>query len=205
MVVRTSKPSERILLRELARTDWPHIERLFGSRGACGGCWCMHWRVPRGGKSWEAAKGEPNRLAFRKLVQAGQVHGILAFSRDLPVGWCSFGQRSAFPRVDRIKAYRTDETLSVADKSALWSINCFYLAKEYRGQGLSRRLAEAALQAIRKRRGRFVEAYPVTLTRDGKRLPPAFSFTGPESLFRQLGFVEIQRLATSRPLYQMEL
>jgi hypothetical protein len=47
--------------------DWSIVETLFGPRGACGGCWCMR-RVPMGGRTWEAAKGEPNRKAFRKLV-----------------------------------------------------------------------------------------------------------------------------------------
>jgi hypothetical protein len=51
-------------VRELASSDWPVIEGLFGSKGACGGCWCMWWRVPQGGQWWEAAKGEPNRRAF---------------------------------------------------------------------------------------------------------------------------------------------
>jgi hypothetical protein len=25
---------------------WHDLEQLFGTRGACGGCWCMWWRVP---------------------------------------------------------------------------------------------------------------------------------------------------------------
>ena len=26
---------------------WPAFEALFGAAGACMGCWCTHWRVPR--------------------------------------------------------------------------------------------------------------------------------------------------------------
>jgi hypothetical protein len=61
----------------------------------------------------------------------------------------------------------------------------------------------SAIKAIAEHGGRIVEAYPVTLTKDGKRLPAAFSFTGPEALYQQLGFREIQRLAASRPLYRL--
>ncbi len=36
---------------------WPALERLFGAHGACGGCWCMWWRVERGGKTWKDIQG----------------------------------------------------------------------------------------------------------------------------------------------------
>ena len=54
-------------MRDLTPRDWPTIERLFGPRGACGGCWCMVWRVS-GGKAWLENKGEKNRRAFKRLV-----------------------------------------------------------------------------------------------------------------------------------------
>ena len=31
----------RIVCRELTPALWPDLERLFGPRGAVGGCWCM--------------------------------------------------------------------------------------------------------------------------------------------------------------------
>ena len=27
---------------------WPALEQLFGEHGACGGCWCMFWRIEKG-------------------------------------------------------------------------------------------------------------------------------------------------------------
>lgn len=194
-----SEKSKKIKLRQLRPDDWHHLETLFSSKGACGGCWCMHWRLPQGGKLWEASKGEPNRVAFRKLVKSGKAQGILAFDGTVPVGWCSFGRRAEFPRTERIKAYR------VSDGDIPWSINCFFLARGYRGQGLCHQLAQAAVAAIRHQKGKTVEAYPVTLTRSGSKLPAAFSFTGPEKVFQDLGFSERQRLSPSRPLYRLEL
>jgi GNAT superfamily N-acetyltransferase len=185
--------------RELKKTDWQNVESLFGSRGACGGCWCQHWRVPKGGKAWEAVQGEPNRKALKRQVRSGKAEGILAFDGAKPVGWCSFGRRTDFPRTEGMKAYRRD------DIDEVWSINCFFIAKGYQGRGLCRQLAEAAIKAIKKRRGKTVEAYPVTLTKDGNKLPPAFSYQGPEKIFRRLGFKEIQRLSQSRPLYRLQL
>jgi ribosomal protein S18 acetylase RimI-like enzyme len=191
-------PKTSWTLRELRKDDWPNVRVLFGKNGACGGCWCMHWRLPKGGKAWEAAKGEPNRRALKSLLAEGKVRGILAFDGSIPVGWCSFGRRVDFPRTETVKAYRRDDIENV------WSINCFYVKKEYRRRGLVFLLAEAAVRAIRKCKGRVIEAYPVTLTQDGRKLPPAFSYTGPEIVFQRLGFREVQRLAPTRPLYRLE-
>jgi hypothetical protein len=35
----------RIETRELAPGLWADLEALFGGNGACGGCWCMYWRL----------------------------------------------------------------------------------------------------------------------------------------------------------------
>lgn len=188
----------KLKLRELTRHDWPIIEELFGEKGACGGCWCMHWRLPRGGKLWEESKGEPNRKAFEKLLTAGKVQGILAFDGPKPVAWSSFGLRSGFPRTERMKAYQRD------DLEQVWSINCFFISRGYRGLGLGERLIAKAVAAIKKRKGKIIEAYPTPLTKQGEQLPAAFSFTGPEVIFIRQGFKQIQRLSHSRPLYRLK-
>ncbi len=65
-------------VRPLEPRDWPALERLFGARGACAGCWCMAWRVPH--KTWAAQKGEKNRRALKRLVESGRATGVLAFA-----------------------------------------------------------------------------------------------------------------------------
>ena len=52
----------------LTPARWPDLVRLFGERGACGGCWCMCWRRPRA--RYIAGKGAGNRRAFRDLVRS---------------------------------------------------------------------------------------------------------------------------------------
>ena len=188
-----------LTVRELRSDDWPHLKALFGPRGACGGCWCMYWRIPHGGKTWQAVVGEPNKRKMRQLVGDGKARGILAFHDDTPVGWCSFGRRTEFPRTETVKAYHRE------DIERVWSINCFYIARGYRNKGVAHLLAEAAVRAIRRRRGKVIEAYPVPLTKDGKKLPAAFAYTGPEVVFQKLGFREVQRRSFSRPLYRLNL
>jgi len=186
-----------ITVRELKKDDWPAIEELFGARGACGGCWCMSWRIPHGGKMWREAVGEPNRKAFRKLVTCGKAHGVLAFDGKTPVGWCAFGLRAEFPRTETVKAYRRD------DVDGVWSINCFYIHKDYRKGGVSELLLDGAVKAIRKHKGKVIEGYPTPLTKDGNQLPAAFAYTGPEVIFKRAGFRQVQRLSMSRPLYRL--
>ena len=188
-----------IKTRELTPGQWPAFERLFGPRGACGGCWCMAWRVERGGKLWEETQGEPARCMMRALVRGRKAHGVLAFEGSEPVGWCSLGPRAHFPRLERTRAYRREDTEGV------WSINCFFIPRERRGQGLSRVLLQAAIAACRHHGAAVVEGYPATLTRRGQRLPAAFAWMGPLAIFEQAGFREVQRLSPSRPLVRLEL
>lgn len=60
--------ANKVMVRLLQRTDWPVILRLFGERGACGGCWCMWWRVPQGGKLWQDSKRDVNRANSQRLA-----------------------------------------------------------------------------------------------------------------------------------------
>jgi hypothetical protein len=39
----------------LKKKRWSDFEALFGERGACGGCWCMLWRLKR--KEFDQQKG----------------------------------------------------------------------------------------------------------------------------------------------------
>ena len=191
--------SETIVYKELNPSRWPAFKELFGARGACGGCWCMWWRVERGGKLWEETKGQRAKARMKKLVASGKASGIIAFDGKKPVGWCSFGPRTDFPRIETVKAYRRDDTANV------WCINCFFIARSHRGQGVARGLIRAAVETMAKRKVRIIEGYPVTKTHDGKTLAAAFSWTGPLVIFEELGFAEVQRLAATKPLVRLKL
>jgi GNAT superfamily N-acetyltransferase len=169
-------------VRPLREDDWPTVEKLFGSNGACGGCWCMWWRVPQGGKLWEQMKGEKNRAAFRKLVGSGDVHGVLAFSGGEPVGWCSFGPRGSYPRLERVRALRRDWN------EGTWSILCFYIPPAWRHQGVAKLLLKAATARAFELGAREVEGYPVMSSDPTAMMPGAFAWTGVPALFDSAGY-----------------
>ena len=93
MAAKTSRSTYRPLTSE----TWADCEKLFGSRGACGGCWCMAWRRMR--PEFEAGKGEGNRKALRKLASSKLPPGILLYEDREAIGWCSVGPREQFVRL----------------------------------------------------------------------------------------------------------
>ncbi len=61
-------PVPGLIFRPCTAARWSDLEELFGERGACGGCWCMFWRLPR--KKFDAGKGAGNKRALKKIVIA---------------------------------------------------------------------------------------------------------------------------------------
>jgi GNAT superfamily N-acetyltransferase len=196
MGTRYSQDSKRIITRPLAASDWPIIERLFGPNGACGGCWCMYWRLPRGGKLWEEQKGTRNKRAFRRLVKADKVQGCLAFCGEEPVGWCCVGPRGDFPRLKRTKALATEW-----DEST-WSVVCFYIRSGWRGHGVASALLKEAVEVARAHGARTLEGYPVKAKADGSLMPAAFAWTGVPRLFENARFHDVTPPGNSRPIYR---
>lgn len=193
---KTADEQNQIVVRELLPSDWPVIERLFGDKGACGGCWCMYWRVPRGGKTWTERTNEQNRRAFKKLVTGGSVMGCLAFCGEEPVGWCCFGPRGDFPRLTRVKALATDWD------ERTWSITCFYIPSKWRGLGVATALIGEAVKVAKKNGAKELEGYPVVSTKGAEtKIPAAFAWTGVTPIFEKHKFVEITLPQQSRPVY----
>jgi GNAT superfamily N-acetyltransferase len=168
---------------------WDDLEDLFGARGACGGCWCMTWRLPRA--EFNAGKGEGNRQALRKLVKKGPAPGVLAYVEGRPVGWCAVAPRAAFPALERSRV------LKPVDDQPVWSISCLFVEKSYRRQGLSTQLIQAAVKFAKSQGAKIVEGYPQAVAGS---LPDPFVWTGLESSFLKAGFIEVARRSPKRPI-----
>jgi predicted GNAT family acetyltransferase len=191
---------ERVTVRDLTPEDWPVVEGLFGPRGACGGCWCMHWRVSHGGALWEQSKGERNRRELKKLVTSGRAMGCLAFAGETPVGWCSAGPRADYPRLERSRVLQTDAGPET------WAVACFYIPSGWRRRGVARKLLDGAVKLARRHRATSLEGYPVSTASyaDGK-VPAAFAWTGVPALFEAAGFSPVERREDERPVYRLSL
>ena len=192
----TSSRPDGLFARPLRPDDWNNIETLFGKKGACGGCWCMYWRLPRGGKLWEQSKGAPNKRAFKKLLTGGKVFGCLAFAADEPVGWCCVGPRDDFPRLERTKA------LATKWKHTTWSVTCFYIPSGWRNRGVAGALIKEAVKVARDNGASELEAYPVRPSAKGGPIPAAFAWTGVSAIFEKAGFKNVTPPGNSRDIYR---
>ena len=177
--------SSKLTCSELKPADWPALERLFGARGACGGCWCMLWRSPYGGARFEADKGAVNRRKFRELVLAGRANGCVARLEEGPVGWVSVGPRESFPYFERSRA------LAMLPGEGVWSVTCFFVPSRERGRGIASTLLDAAVALARSKGAKIVEGYPISL-RPGTRAAAAFAWTGVPALFERAGFEALE-------------
>ena len=144
----------------LTPATFPDFERLFAPVKGCSGCWCMYYRLEP--KEWRELQGDGCREAMRGLVERGEAWGLLAYAEGEPVGWCTFGPRHHFPRLDRTKICQ-----GLDNPDGLWSLPCFFIARLWRGKGLSRLLlaegtrGDALPISRRRREGRGQQAVNV--------------------------------------------
>jgi GNAT superfamily N-acetyltransferase len=182
---------QRLTVRPLTPDVWPALDDLFGKLGACGGCWCMYWRI---GAAYRKRPRAKNKAAFKAIVKHGPPPGLLAFEGDVPVGWCQLTPRDDLPWLDR------EWRLRRVDDTAVWSISCLYVRKGYRRKGVTAALIEAAVKAARRAKAPALEAYPL----DADKTPSA-SGTGFATTYARAGFKIIARHVPPRPIMRHDL
>ena len=187
--------SPRITIASVTAGRWHDLERLFGPRGACAGCWCMWPRLSS--REFANGKGAGNRRALRRLVAAGERPGLIAYVSGEPAGWCALGPRRAYKRFERSRI------LQPVDERPAWSVPCMFVARPHRGRGLTVALLRAAATDARARGAEVIEGYPIEA--GGKRLPDAFAWFGLAPAFRAAGFAEVARRSPTRPIMRREL
>ena len=180
----------------LTITRWEDFETLFGEKGACGGCWCMLWRLSR--KQFNQQKGEANKRAMHAIIASGEVPGILAYRDTQAVGWCAVAPRTAYPALARSRILRP------LDDRLCWSIACLFIEKAHRQKGVSIALLKAAAAYAGSQGAELLEGYPVE-PKSGKALPPAFAWTGIANAYLRAGFTEAARRSPTRPIMRIEL
>lgn len=189
-----------LAFRPLTAGRWNDLVDLFGpERGACAGCWCMWPRIRD--IDFKALSRSQRRSSFRKIVERGPPPGLLAYEGKVAVGWVAISPRRAVHRfnISRISAPADDRS---SDLDSTWALTCFYVRNSHRRQGVTRKLAEAAIDYARKHKARCVE---VCAIEPARTLTWGEAFVGVASVLRPLGLVEVARRSPQRPLLRLEL
>ena len=185
--VSTDDNLQRLIFREVDHDRLNDLVTLFESRGGPKNCWCMVWRAtPEEAKRTD---GVSRKAAFTRRVRQGVPVGILGYLDGKPIAWSSIAPRPTYRDLG-----------SVAEKIGenVWSLVCFFVTREYRGQGMTARLISAAVEHARQRGATAIEAYPVDPD------SPSYRFMGFVAAFKKAGFVEVGRAGTRRHVMRLK-
>ena len=158
----------------------------------------MHYR--RSGSaptlSKVASRSKAYRAGLKALVDTGKPPGLVAYRGEIPLGWVSLAPREEFARLER------SPVMKPVDDQPVWSIICFVVPTEHRGQGVARALLQGAIAYAREHGAAVVEAYPVD-KRDPSK-DDAMWF-GAKSMYDHAGFKEVARRKPTRPVVRLDL
>ncbi len=183
-------PDDEIRFLPATLDLWVELEGLFGARGACGGCWCMWFRLPR--VEYETGKGDVNRDRLRARIADGNASppGVLALRGGRAVGWCAVAPREEYRRLATTRTMRGPDDLDV------WAILCLFVDAAERRRGLSAALIDAACRHAFAHGAPAVEAYPIVPK--SAETPPVFASQGILAAYVAAGFDVVGRPSGAR-------
>lgn len=175
----------------LTKNNWNKFVELFGTKGACGNCWCMSFRLNKTDFD-EGKVHDGNKNAMKNLVWNNQPTGLIGFFEDIPIAWCAFAPREDFLKLGKSRVHKR------IDNKTVWSVPCTFIAKDFRRQGVSVALLKALIKYAKETGIKIIEAYPTIPTQD--RLPDAFAWIGLYKSFERAGFEIVDRTSKNRPM-----
>jgi ribosomal protein S18 acetylase RimI-like enzyme/uncharacterized protein YndB with AHSA1/START domain len=146
-------------------------------------CYCMETHRTQSEDEWAQRTAGDNRRDMSQAIADGRVTGLLAFEGGKPVGWCNYGEST------RLDGLVHKLGLAAADHDGVGSVACFVIAAPYRGHGIASQLLDTAVERLRARGLRAVEAYPARADDS-----PQTNYRGPLSMFLRAGFEPYREL-----------
>lgn len=180
-------PAPKFSVKPVTRSTWPDFEALFESKGAPHYCWCMAWRpMPDRVGADNAAR----KRALHERVMKRTPIGLVGYVGGEPVAWCSVAPRETFVKL-------SDDQDDAEE--GVWSVVCFFIKRDHRKSGLSRRMLDEAVKFAKARGARVVEGYPVSPQ------SPSYRFMGFVSLFKERGFKPVGRAGSRRHVMRRDI
>jgi ribosomal protein S18 acetylase RimI-like enzyme len=190
--------TSKLAIRPLTPGRWPDLEAIFNAKGCsvARGCWCMFYRRSGAGTPLPngVTQAQRNRAELKALVDSGKPPGLIGYRGKTPVGWVSLGPREDYAKLKR------SPVMKAVDDQAVWSIICFVVPAQYRGEGVAHALLDGAIAYAKKHGATLLEAYPVDKRERGS--DDAMWF-GAKSMYDAAGFDEVARRKPHRPIVRM--
>jgi ribosomal protein S18 acetylase RimI-like enzyme len=180
--------------KPLSVSTWESLLKLFGDRGACGGCWCMTWRLQN--KEYEKNKGANNRELLYQLVKGEEPLGMIAFDDAEPIGWCSVSPREKLCKLE------TSRILKKIDSRPVWSITCIFIKRQYRKRGISPLLITETSAYAFSHGAKIIEAYPL-VSESNRMIPDLFAYYGLSNSFKKAGFKKVKQASEKRLIMRL--
>ena len=138
-------------------------------------CYCHFFHFEGSRKKWSKRTKIQNRKSSIKLINSGKMHGFLAYSNNIPVGWCNANSK------DNYSYLPFEDSLDKQNKIA--AVVCFLIDPSYRKKGIARALLKQACSYYKELDYDYIEAYPVI-----GNISDAHNYHGPYNLFLSEGF-----------------
>jgi hypothetical protein len=175
-----------LIIKPVDKTNWSDFENLFQSKGGPSYCWCMAWRMTK-----EELKNNTStcrKIFIKQRVLENIPIGLLAYSENSPIAWCSIAPRNTHQRLDG------DESIQ-----NVWSLTCFFIKREFRDKGLVDILIDNAKKYAKNNGANYIEAYPVHPD------SPSYRFMGFIKTFEKADFTFVKKAGTRRHVMTCKL
>ena len=139
-------------------------------------CYCAERLV----EDYESRTKQQNRAFRSELILSAKANGLVAYRLGRVVGWCHAAPKNELVNIEGAR----DPTVG--------AIVCFVVAPDQRRQGVATTLLEAALDHLKARGMKAVEAYPVLGEIDQTRWSQV-NYMGPLAMYVKAGFEIVEK------------
>ena len=128
---------------------------------------------------------------MQSKVEARVPIGILGYRDGAPIAWCSIAPRDTYRHLGGLDDLETPQRV--------WALACFFVKREHRGHGISRKLLLAAVDHAARNGATVVEAYPVEPD------SPSYRFMGFVETFGKAGFQRVGQAGRRRHVMRLPI
>jgi len=189
-----------ITIEPATQDRFADTEHALTGGGDGASCQCQWWLMTN--SEFDHTTREEKEERLRIELGTTPAPALIAYVDGVPAGFVRVGPRIKQPKLARTRSFKPSP--SPWDDPDVWAVTCFVVRREFRNQGLNRKLLDAAIEHARENGARVLEAYPSDT--GAKKIPTNDLFIGVLSTFLAAGFREVvDRPKPHRTIVQLEL